>query len=240
MHSSILSSRATGNTSRLSTLARKISVNLHRKQAKVFPIPTCLEQHHQFNITLVKTEQELDQVQRLVHDSYVKEGYIEPQENGKLVHFQNINQRNATHTLIAKCGDKIIGTASITMDNEYFVPIDKTFMEEYKQVRATGRKIAVIWRLVVGNNYRQHSRVVSKLIKNAINVGFTAGANTKICIFNQHHEKFYKKVLGMKVITRRDSLTCLNNLPATLMQLDKETCPSRWLIKPPATHSLAS
>lgn len=238
MHSLTLPSTVTSNTAIYPSLTRKNSVNLPRKHAKVFPIPTCLEQHHNFEIFLVKTNEELELVYQLVHDAYVEEGYSQPQNNGKLIYFGEADQLKETHILVAKYKNKIVGTISITLDNNQFMPVPQTFHNEYHAIRNEGKKIGIVWRLAVAKSHRRHASILAKLIKNAISLGFNAGMNTALFTHHQKHENFSKKVLKMQVIARREKMTGFGNPPGSMMRLDKDACPSRWLIKPPVTNPL--
>ncbi len=183
----------------------------------------------QYRISSVHNQKDRDDVYRLVHDAYVEQGYAEPQKEGKLVYFENLDNLKETTILIAHDGDKPIGTVSVTLDNKHSVPMDGAFIQEYEAIRQENRKIAIVWRLVVHKEYRSSHKLVIELIKNAIIVASYAGATTNVSVLNQIHESFYQKIFGMRVIARSNQLISLSNLPAALMRCDKETFPKKWL-----------
>lgn len=101
-------------------------------------------------IQIAKTESELEAAYRLLHDSYVKAGFMNADITKMRVLAQHLLPQ--TTTIIAKWDSKVIGTLSLIRDNPFGLPLEKIF--DIDERRAGGRRLAEVSSLAVDPNYR--------------------------------------------------------------------------------------
>jgi len=115
-----------------------------------------------FVFKLAETEEELTAAFYLLHESYVQQGYMEPQLSHLRATFFHLLP--STCLLIAKKGERVIATVSIIRDSAHGLPLEKDFDLSY--FRNEGRKISEISSLAVADEYRSsHGFVLFPLLK---------------------------------------------------------------------------
>ena len=101
-------------------------------------------------IKIAETEEELASAYKLLHDSYVKSGFMDPDPSGMRVLPQHILPQ--TTTIVAKWDSKVIGTLSLIRDNPFGLPLEKIFnVDEH---RKHGKRLAEVSSLAMDPNYR--------------------------------------------------------------------------------------
>lgn len=103
-------------------------------------------------IKIAESEQELESAYRLLHNSYVKAGFMSPDPTGMRVLPQHLLPQ--TTTIVAKWEGKVIGTLSLIRDNPFGLPLEKIFDVSYR--RKNGRRLAEVSSLAVDPDYRGH------------------------------------------------------------------------------------
>lgn len=101
-------------------------------------------------IKIAETEQEFESAYRLVHDSYVKAGYMDPDSTGLRILPQNLLPQNAT--IIAKWDGEVVGTLSLIRDNPLGLPMESIF--DVTERRRTGKRLAEVSSLSVDSRFR--------------------------------------------------------------------------------------
>ena len=171
-------------------------------------------------IRRIQTTEELERVYRLTHDVYVKSGYCKSKKNGRLVHYPHLDNIPETTVFIAIKNGKIVGTNSITLDGPKGLHVDEDFLNDVNKVRAEGRRLVASWRIVTDcKGIKPVIELISKTTDYALN---ELKAETALFTFHPKHERFYKKFLNMRTIARNGCMK-LDNAPAVLMRVDKET-----------------
>ena len=105
-------------------------------------------------IRKVSTAEEMDEVYKLTHDQYVKEGYIAPQPDGRLRHYPHLDGIPETTVLIAVDEGRVVGTNTLTLDGPAGLHVEsdsafKTIASFYRiAAAASGTKLACSWRIV--------------------------------------------------------------------------------------------
>lgn len=174
-------------------------------------------------------QDEMDEVYRIVHDSYLERGYIEEQPDGKLIHYPHLDGIPETIVLAAVEDGRIVGTNSITMDGPCGLHVDADFKEECDRIRAEGRKLASSWRIATRSSCRSERKTVMRLIQETVDQALDHGIETMLFTFNPRHEKIYRKLLNLTTIARSDgSIGSLSHAPAVLMRVDEADIPARW------------
>lgn len=101
-------------------------------------------------IKIADTTEELESAYKLLHDSYVKSGFMNPDPTGLRVLSQHLLPQ--TTTIVAKWDNKVIGTLSLIRDNPFGLPLEKIF--DVSERRINGRRLAEVSSLAVDPNYR--------------------------------------------------------------------------------------
>lgn len=182
--------------------------------------------------TRIARPEDMDVVYRLTHDQYVKEGYCDPQPDGKLIHYPHLDNIPETVVFVVEDEDgEIIGTNSITFDGPNKLHVDEDFPKEVEKVRRNGRKVgrklAASWRIVTSPKTRNSMKVIMELIRVTIEEGCKQHAHEMLFSFNPKHEKIYAKLLGLKTIARGDC-DAVNKAPGVLMHTDSRSMIVRW------------
>lgn len=99
---------------------------------------------------IAETKEELEQAFRILHDSYVREGYMVADASGlRITPYHAIP---TTTTLIAKIGERVVGTVSLIRQSSLRLPIQTAF--DISQVTSSGDQIVEISSLAIDRSYR--------------------------------------------------------------------------------------
>ncbi|RZM18030.1 MAG: hypothetical protein EOO88_41775, partial [Pedobacter sp.] len=123
---------------------------------------------------------EYDEVFKLIHDAYVEANYIEPNTDGRFIHYPHLNSIPQTTVLVAVDNGVTVGTCSITIDSQSGLHTDEDFNNETEQVRKECRKLASSWRLATKIGYRSKIHIIRKLIQ--ANIDYFAENNIETCL----------------------------------------------------------
>lgn len=130
----------------LALLPESLKFKLMRKKVKI-------EQEwpsSSLEIKIADTEEELASAYKLLHDSYVASGFMNPDPTGMRVLPQHLLPQ--TTTIVAKWDGEVIGTLSLIRDNPFGLPLEKVFNVEDR--RQNGRRLAEVSSLAVDPKYR--------------------------------------------------------------------------------------
>lgn len=106
-------------------------------------------------IKIATEEHELESAYRLLHNSYVKAGFMSPDPTAMRVLSQHLLPQ--TTTIVAKWDGNVIGTLSLIRDNPFGLPLEKIF--DVSDRRRNGRRLAEVSSLAVDPAYRGHINV---------------------------------------------------------------------------------
>jgi hypothetical protein len=175
----------------------------------------------------IQTRQDLVDVYKLTHDSYVENNYAPPHASLMLIHYPYFDHLRETEVLIARLRGEIVGTVSYTLDGPSGLTVDEDFRERCNEERASGKRIAAVWRLVVDEKHRNQREIVTALIREVI-VGLREN-NVRSAFFsvNPRHVNVYKKMLNMEIVAQKEITHGLRNAPAVLLLGDPQNLPAR-------------
>lgn len=129
----------------LNSTSRSIRDPIYRRLISIHPEPP-----HELTFKIAKTKEELSAAFRILHDAYVREGYMDPHPSGMRIGIYHALP--STTTLIAMHGNDVVGTVSIVRDSAFGFPLDKIY--DVRKYRSAGRRLAEISALAVDKNYR--------------------------------------------------------------------------------------
>lgn len=139
------------------------------------------------------TPEDLKQAFTLVHDEYLKLGYIrEPDPSGMFFGIHNLLPETAT--LVIKSAGKVVATLTQVADTpEHNLPMDQLYKKELNRLRRKGRKLAELCSLVTSkrlrwkNLYMQMSRIM-------YTHALCNGVDDFCIMVNPKHVSFYKMI----------------------------------------------
>lgn len=183
-------------------------------------------------IKKVETKEELLEVYKLTHDVYVTEGYCLAQPDGLLKHYPHLDNIAETKVFITIENNKIIGTNSFTTDGPKKLHVDEDFPFETEEVRQWcqqhNQRLSASWRIVTKESNRKSLKVLLELI-NISMIEFLDTADMVLFTFNPKHEKFYKKMLGLKTIAIGTAKS-VGGASAILMEGDSDVMANKWSV----------
>ena len=128
------------------TLPDSLRFSYMRNQLK---IPTSLDKRFKFRVA--KTQDELSEAYKILHESYLEKGYTKPNETGmRIVKYFALP---TTTTLIALYDDRVVGTISIIRRSTFGIPMDSSF--DISSVLDDNKVIAEISSLAIDSRFRE-------------------------------------------------------------------------------------
>lgn len=113
----------------------------------------------ELTVKIAETREELESAYSLLHDCYVGMRLMKPHPAG--LRCSLYSALPYTTTIIAKRGDKIVGTVSLIKDSEVGVPSDKEYQDENDLHRAQGHRLVEVSALAVSPEVRNQGHTVS-------------------------------------------------------------------------------
>lgn len=170
-----------------------------------------------------ETREELEAAYRLVHQSYVDAGYMDPHPSGLRVRaFEALPQ---TATFIAIENGEVIGTISLIVDSPLGLPMEESYSEELNALRAQGRRIAEVSSLAVSKGSRNLGifvRLCKYMTLFAIHIGVE-----DLCIgISPEHAPFFKEVYLFETMGEVRSYSSTKEDPVVALRLDLNIFPA--------------
>lgn len=147
-------------------------------------------------IRTVQNADELHAVRRLHHDSWVQEGYREPDSSGIINRSPEFDTDCNTTVFAASENEQIVGTNTLTIDGPLGVPMDHGLKHHVDEIRASCNVMAASWRISTLPGYRGSRNLVIRLIIHTIEAAQEQNVDTCIFLFNKKHERVYKRLIG--------------------------------------------
>lgn len=161
---------------------------------------------------------ELRAALELVHDNYVRCGYMRPTPSGMRVCAQYALPN--TRTYIALKEGEVVATVSLFPDSPLRLPMDDLYGPEVDGLRREGRAVAEVGMLA--DRRRELTRGVDLLLammKHVFHGARGSGVNDLLITVNPKHAKFYHRLLRFHQIGETRSYASVRNAPAVLLRL---------------------
>lgn len=208
----------------ISILPKNIRFPLIRK---IINIPTTLPEGFEFKIA--ETKSEFEQVCKILHDAYVNEGFMKPEESGMRVHKYFLLP--TTVTLIVLYNNKVVGTMSIIRRTNLGLPMEHQF--DLSNYLKDGRAVAEISSLAIDKNFKGQSGTVFFAICKYFHEIITTVMNIqKVFIaVNPSMADFYEGLLLFDKINEKkiSNYQFANGAPAVGLYADYSNLESRFI-----------
>ncbi|MGZ5280097.1 MAG: N-acyl amino acid synthase FeeM domain-containing protein [Pseudobdellovibrionaceae bacterium] len=143
----------------MNLLGEKQRLQIYRKMASI----PAEYYNPEFRVEIARTQSDLERAYALLHDCYVGINIIDPQPSGLRC---NLFSFLPTSTIIvAKLGDRVVGTVSAIKDSKSGLPSDNDFLKENNQFRQQGKILVEASALAVDPEFRGNHSVSLLLMK---------------------------------------------------------------------------
>ncbi|RMF85183.1 MAG: hypothetical protein D6739_04855, partial [Nitrospirae bacterium] len=157
---------------------------------------------------------------RLVHDSYVALGLMDPHPSGlRLLPHHLLPE---TRVFLAREGDEVVATLTLIPDSEVGLPLDAAYRREADALRLAGRRVAEISCLALAARYRRHDLLLH-LFRLMHVYARHAGLDDLCVVVAPKHGRFYQHILLFEELGHYTELPHLNGAPARLYRQDLRT-----------------
>jgi len=183
-------------------------------------------------IRRAKTFEDLHQVYRLTHDSYVAAGLCESQSNQMIIHHPDQDVIPETVVFLVEVNDELVGTVTYTHDNQFGLMVDSGFKQQIDRYRNFYGNVANVWRLAIAPAYHDDTRIV----KHLFGIAITCVLQNKIpvCFFtlSPAHARIYQKLINAEVVCQgfdSNELIDPKHAEVVLLKLYIDKIPERWI-----------
>ncbi len=163
------------------------------------------------------TAEDLRKAYELVHEGFLRRGYIRPDPAGMRVRIFETTPETAT--FVAKVDERVVGVLSVVPDSpELGLPSDCAYRAELDELRDCGRRVCEVTNQVVADDYRK-SAVTTELFKCVAAVSLTEGFDETVVTVSPGHCGFYE-LLGFRPIGPQRSYSEAFYDPVTAFSLN--------------------
>lgn len=176
------------------------------------------------DLDLAYTADQLEAAYALVQAQYMRRGYAKP---GGAIRFVSHCCIPTTHTLITSVRGTIVGTASVIMDGPLGLPLESTYPDEVRALRAAGDRLAEI--SCLATRRRGDARVLLGLYRGIYALAHYRCGIDRLCItVHPRQRAFYQRALLFDVIGPVRGYAACNDAPAVALGLDLRAAESRF------------
>ncbi len=168
----------------------------HKIYRKFLTVPPEIS-NPDFRIEVARTREDLERAYALLHDCYVGINIIDPQPSGLRCNFFSFLPTSTI--IVAKLGDRVVGTMSAIKDSSLGLPSDKEFLNENNNLRKQSKILIEASALAVDPEFRGNHCVSFLLMKYIYNYSKNCfGCDFLVCAVHPKAEDFYKAVLQFR------------------------------------------
>ena len=174
---------------------------------------------------IAETREELEACFRLLHDAYVRHGYMEPDPSGMRVSIYNALP--TTTTLCALFDNKVVGTLSLIRESAIGLPLQRVF--DLTCVRAKHGDIAEVSGLAIHPAFQQQGGMILMPLMKCLYEYCTNFFDTRhlVIAVNPRHIETYESLLFFRRLSANviASYDFVNGAPAVGATLDLKHAP---------------
>ena len=176
-------------------------------------------------LKVAETKEELEDCFSLLHDAYVRVGFMKPDPSGMRATIYHALP--TTTTLLAKYNGKIVGTISLIRDSPLGFPMQKIFNIE--KIRKAGGNIAEVSALAIERRFQATGGIILFPLMKFMYEYSTKFFDTRhlVIAVNPRHIGFYESILFFKRLKQNpvEHYDFVNGAPAVGAHLDLQSAP---------------
>jgi hypothetical protein len=170
-----------------------------------------------------ETIEDLEQTFVLVHDEYVRSGYIREAKPSNIF-FNMHNLLPHASILLMKCQNTVVCTLSNVLDSVPFgLPMDSVYKQELDQLRNQGRLLCEFCALATAADFRWRN-IFAYIFREMLWHAISHNVNDLCIMVNPKHEAFYRTILLFEDLGPERNYPRLG-VPAVALRADLDT----WL-----------
>ena len=198
--------------------ASRIGCGLRARRGRLSWADDGVVGHVQFG--LARGIQTFDAAFRLVHDQYVRYGYMAPSQSGRRLSLYDALP--TTKVFVASAGGRVVGTVTLIQDSLVGLPMDEIYSTELAGFRAGDRRLAEVSALAMDPAYRTSGvAILMRLMRMMVIYAAEIARLDELCIVvNPRHVAFYRKFLEFQTFGGFTSFGKVNGAPAAALRLD--------------------
>jgi hypothetical protein len=156
---------------------------------------------------------------RLGWEGYRKRGYVDDKKELLYSHFDA--RPDTLIMLISDAQERDVGTGTLVFDSpQDGLPVDEIFRDTTERLRAQGRRLADLIRLVVDDTLRGCPEILTHLF----NFGYIYAKHVMhsddfVVAVNPRHVNYYRRVLGFTLLAEERTYPTYQRMPAVLLRL---------------------
>jgi N-acyl amino acid synthase FeeM len=137
---------------------------------------------------------------RLLHDQYVRIGYMHPHPSRRRVTI--FNALPSTKVFVARDRGRVVGTVTLVQDSPLGLPMDQVYQDELSAFRASGRRLGEASTLSVDADYQESGVGILMRLYRMLTVYATTIARLHdLCmVVRGHHARFYQTFFPFRPI----------------------------------------
>lgn len=174
-------------------------------------------------VRLATSEKDLEAALKLLHNSYVAAGFMDPHPSGLRV--TKYHSLPATSTIVALWDDEVVGTLSLIRRSAFGMPLETIF--DISKLTKDGARVFETSSLAVHPRFSgQHGMILFPLIKFLFEYGIHYfGSNFMAIAVNPAWIEFYEAVLGFKRLSANtvDNYSFVKGAPAVGAYVNLDT-----------------
>ena len=179
----------------------------------------------QLILKVAETKEELESCFKLLHDAYVKAGFMKPDPSGMRATIYHALP--TTTTLLAKYNERTVGTISLIRDSSLGFPMQKIF--NIKHIRAAGGNIAEVSALAVHRRFQATGGMILFPLMKFMYEYSTKLFDTRhlVIAVNPRHIGFYESLLFFQRLKQNpvEHYDFVNGAPAVGAHVDLKAAP---------------
>ena len=201
-------------------LPRRMRFAVYRNMVKCDATPP-----DKLSLKVAETKEELEACFKLLHDAYVRAGFMKPDPSGMRATLYHALP--TTTTLLAKYDGRVVGTVSLIRDSALGFPMQKIF--NIKKIRSAGGNIAEVSALAVHRRFQATGGMILFPLMKFMYEYSTRFFDTShlVIAVNPRHISFYESILFFRRLKQNpvDHYDFVNGAPAVGAHLDLKLAP---------------
>jgi hypothetical protein len=157
---------------------------------------------------------------RLLHDTYVEGGYMDPHPTGRRVGI--FNALPTTKVFVARDGGRVVGTVTLVQDSRIGLPMDQVYRDELAPFRARGRRLGEACTLTVDPGYRAVAVPVLMRLYRMLSLyaARVARLHDYGMTLARHHGPFYRRCFPVRPLGPLRPYPRINDYPVLGFRVD--------------------
>lgn len=172
-------------------------------------------------VMVAESREDLEIAFRILHDEYVRYGFMKPHPSGLRV--TPYHALPSTTTLVAKWRGEVVGTVSLIRSSSFGFPLSKIF--DISKHNRHGVRLAEVSALAIRRDFQgNHGMVLFPLIKFVVTYAFEYfGVDKLVICVNPNRIEFYESLFFFERLSAQtvDKYDFVNGAPAVGAYVDK-------------------